>query len=107
VAALDYLEDAIEGRTRLTEAADVAHISPSRLTHLFSQEVGLPFRRFVLWLRLRRVVEEIGNQANLSQAAAAAGFSDAAHLSRVFRRAFGLTPSALLSMDVDLGDWPQ
>jgi len=55
----------------------------------------------------RLVLLDVDNHERVGDLAERLGFSDAAHLSRVFRRAFGLTPSALLSMDVDLGDWPQ
>ncbi|RSN26776.1 AraC family transcriptional regulator [Amycolatopsis sp. WAC 04169] len=94
--ALGYLDTAIDGAPRLAEAAAAAHVSPSRLTHLFSLEVGLPFRRFVVWLRIKRAVDAIHDGANLTEAAARAGFSDSAHLSRVFRATFGLAPSAVL-----------
>ena len=107
LAALSYLDEAIEGRPRLVDAARAAHISPHRLTHLFTAEVGIPFRRFVLWLRLKRVVAEVSEGANLTEAAIAAGFSDSSHLSRVFRANFGLSPSALLRMEVAGTSWPR
>jgi AraC-like DNA-binding protein len=97
-AALAYVDGALDARPTLTAAAAAAHLSPSRLTHVFTPAVGLPFKRYVLWRRLRRVVEEVAGGATLTWAAAAAGFSDSAHLSRTFRRAFGLPPSALQRM---------
>jgi AraC-like DNA-binding protein len=97
-AALAYVDGALDARPTLTAAAAAAHLSPSRLTHVFTPEVGLPFKRYVLWRRLRRVVEEVAGGATLTWAAAAAGFSDSAHLSRTFHRAFGLPPSALQRM---------
>ena len=105
-AALRYLEGAVAGRPRLEEAAKDACLSPSRLTHVFSSEVGMPFRRYVLWMRLRLAAQEVGAGANLTRAAISAGFADSAHLSRVFRQTFGLPPSALLGMTVVGADWP-
>ncbi len=102
--AVAYIEQALDGRPRLEEAAAKAHISSSRMTHLFSAEVGIPFRSYVLWARLRRMVLLVGEGNNLTQAAHGAGFSDSAHLSRVFRGHFGLSPSALLEMELS-GDW--
>lgn len=107
LSALLYVERELEFRPRLAEAAREAHISASRLTHLFSREVGLPFRRYVLWRRLRRVVELVAAGANLTEAAIAAGFSDSSHLSRVFRSTFGLSPSALLQMQIAADAWPE
>jgi AraC-like DNA-binding protein len=98
LAALDYLDAALEGRPRLPAAAAAAHISPSRLTHLFSQEMGIPFRRLVLWLRLRRAAEHAPGCSTLTEAAIAAGFSDMAHLSRVCHATFGVTPAVIRHM---------
>jgi AraC-like DNA-binding protein len=96
--AVAYIEEAIgsAGRPRLDTAAARVGLSSTRLTHLFTREVGLPFRRFVLWTRIKRAVEATRGGATLTTAAAAAGFSDAAHLSRTFRAMFGLAPAAFL-----------
>ncbi|BCN54297.1 helix-turn-helix transcriptional regulator [Prescottella equi] len=105
-SAVQHLERNAGTRPTLTGAAAEAHLSPSRLTHLFTQEVGIPFRRYGLWVRLRAVAEHVAAGSDLTRAAVAAGFSDSAHLSRVFKRNFGLTPSALLGMTVDRDAWP-
>ncbi|MGN6110274.1 MAG: helix-turn-helix domain-containing protein [Kofleriaceae bacterium] len=102
--ALAFIGAGLEGRPRLDEAARAAAISPTRLTHRFTREVGMPFRRFVLWARLARAVEATRRGANLSQAAAAAGFADSAHLTRTFRATFGLSPSQLLPVVEIVGD---
>ncbi|AVM02178.1 AraC family transcriptional regulator [Gordonia iterans] len=106
-AALQYLEGAAHAGPRLAEAAAQAHLSPSHLTHLFSREVGMPFRRYGIWVRLRRAAEQVAAGATLTDAAVAAGFSDSAHLSRVFKANFGLSPSALLAMAVRRDAWPE
>lgn len=99
---LAYVEQRIraDGTTTLGDAARHATMSPSRLTQVFTNEVGIPFRRYALWLRLVVAIETVGLGTDLTRAAAAAGFSDSAHLSRTFRANFGLPPSALLHMDV-------
>lgn len=79
----------------LNDAAQAQGLSPSRLGHLFSEQVGLPFRPFALWFRLQGVLGYLAQGANLTQAAHGAGFSDSAHLTRTFRRMFGITPSSL------------
>ena len=50
-----------------------------------------------LWLRLRRAVELLASAGSLTEAAHDAGFSDSAHLSRTFRKMFGVKPSLLLA----------
>ncbi len=95
ISALAYLDSALQDRPRLQEAARAAGISPSRLTHLFSRQVGIPFRRFVLWLRLRRAAEHVSAGSSLTEAAIAAGFSDQPHLTRICTSICDVTPSAI------------
>lgn len=70
-------------------------LSSGRLIHLFTREMGLPIRRYILWLRLRDVLISVAAGATLTQAAHHAGFSDSAHLSRTFRGMFGFPPSSI------------
>ncbi|AEI64735.1 helix-turn-helix domain-containing protein [Corallococcus macrosporus] len=81
--------------TSLEALAQVAGLSPSRLMHTFTESVGVPLRPYLLWLRLQRAAGAIAAGRTLGEAAHAAGFSDAAHLTRTFRRMFGTTPSSL------------
>ena len=85
----------IEGPVGLSDALVVSELSASRLRHLFVEQTGLPFRTYLLWLRLTRAVERFAAGASLTEAAHDAGFSDSAHLSRTFRRMFGVAPANL------------
>lgn len=79
----------------LSDAAAFCGVSPSRLRHLFVEQTGLPFRTYLLWLRLSRGVTLLAAGAGLTEAAHEAGFADSAHFSRTFRRMFGVAPSNL------------
>lgn len=79
----------------IDEAARSVGLSTSRASHLFVEETGLPFRTYVLWLRLVRAVDARVAGGTLTEAAQEAGFSDSAHLSRTFKRMFGLPAVAL------------
>ena len=85
----------LEGAIDLAGAAEVAELSPSRLRHLFVDQTGLPFKTYLLWLRLNRAVTAIIGGANLTEAAHEAGFADSPHFSRTFRRMFGVPPAGL------------
>ena len=74
----------------ITEAARHVGLSPDRMSHLFVEQTGLPFRTFVLWLRIQKAVEAYAQGASLTTAAYDAGFADSAHFSRTFRRMFGI-----------------
>lgn len=82
-----------EGRISAEDVAREVRLSPSRLAALFRQETGVPLRAFVLWARLQKAVEAVASGRSLTEAALEAGFSDAAHLARTFRRMFGTTLS--------------
>jgi AraC-like DNA-binding protein len=71
-------------------------LSPSRFLHLFTTSVGVPLRPYVLWLRLQCGARELALGKSVADAAYAAGFSDAAHFTRTFRRMIGATPRQVL-----------
>ncbi len=71
-------------------------LSESRLRHLFAEQIGMPLRRYVLWVRLMTAVQFAVQGESLTQAAHNAGFSDSAHLCRTFRRMYGITLSGLV-----------
>jgi AraC family transcriptional regulator len=79
----------------LSDAATFIGLSPGRARHLFVQQTGIPFRRYLLWLRLIRAVEIYAGGAHLTEAARSAGFADSAHLSRTFRHMFGIPAGSL------------
>jgi AraC-like DNA-binding protein len=71
-------------------------LSASRFLHLFTTSVGVPLRPYVLWLRLQCGARELARGTSVTEAAYAAGFSDAAHFTRTFRRMMGATPRQVL-----------
>ena len=80
----------------LNAVAASVGLSPSRFLHLFTTSVGVPLRPYVLWLRLQCGARELARGRSVADAAHAAGFSDAAHFTRTFRRMMGATPRQIL-----------
>jgi AraC family transcriptional regulator len=85
----------LDGPVSLADVVAANGLSAGRLSHLFVEQTGLPFRTYLLWLRLTRAVSEAAAGASLTQAAHQAGFADSAHFSRTFRRMFGVAPASL------------
>jgi AraC-like DNA-binding protein len=79
----------------LDRLAALAGLSPSRFMHVFTESLGVPLRPYLLWMRLQYAAGRLMAGATATEAAHAAGFSDAAHLSRTFRRTLGTTPREL------------
>lgn len=86
----DHFQD---DQVSLDVVAREVGLSRGRLSHLFGEQLGLGLRPLVLWLRLQRAAHELAGGASMTSAAAAAGFADGAHMTRTFRRMFGLAPS--------------
>ncbi|WP_234390890.1 helix-turn-helix transcriptional regulator [Nocardia suismassiliense] len=102
-AALDVIPGMLShGPVRTSDVARRVGLSTTRLTHLFSAQVGLPLRRYVLWTRISTAIARVAAGDDLTAAAHAAGFSDSAHLTRTCRETFGLPPSAL-TRNIHLG----
>ena len=94
---IKWASDNLDGALAINAAAQSVGLSPSRASHLFVEETGLPFRTYVLWLRVVRAVDAHLDGMSLTEAAQEAGFADSAHMSRTFKRMFGL-PAASLEM---------
>jgi len=82
-------------RWRVAEMAEAAGLSGRRFREVFASQVGLSCRQYLLWTRLDSALGELARGAPLTEAALAAGFADAAHLTRTFRRMVGIPPSAI------------
>jgi AraC-like DNA-binding protein len=64
--------------------------------HVFTESVGIPLRPYLLWLRVQRAASALSNGQTVTEAAHLAGFADAPHLTRTFRRTLGTSPRELI-----------
>jgi AraC family transcriptional regulator len=103
LAAIARIEQRLDRPIRLGEIAAGVHLSPGRFRHLFAAETGVSFRAYVLWLRLQAALERTRAGASWTEAAYGASFADSAHLSRTFKRMFGVVPASLNRMDPKIG----
>jgi len=93
---LTAIRDSDDLRMSVADAAGMAFLSPSRFAHLFKEQLGLPFRHYMLWRKLTRAMVAIGREPTIAAAAQASDFADAAHLTRTFYQMFGIPPSVML-----------
>jgi AraC-like DNA-binding protein len=95
----------------LTDLARDVGVSPHRASQLFSRSLGLPWRRYVLSVKIRRAAGYMGSGRRLTDVAQAAGFVDSAHFAKVWIQCYGASPSAFFpaertAMDAQaLPDW--
>lgn len=103
VARVRQVLDLLAGRAWHDMALDLASLaaraalSPSHFALCLRAETGLPLRAYLRWQRLQRAVAAALAGASLTEAAHEAGFADAAHLTRTFRRHFGHAPSTIFA----------
>lgn len=88
-------------KAELPNAPDVeklaafAGISPDWLGHLFSEQMGVSLKSYLVWAKMRRAATLLHTGRAMADIATEAGFADAAHLTRSFKKFFGLQPSYL------------
>ena len=93
--ALALFKKLPEKRIGAAELASQVAVSESRLSHLFQQHLGIPIRRYLLWLKILEAARMVKGKANVTEAAYNAGFTDSAHMTRAFRHLMGISPRML------------
>lgn len=88
------LDEAYEEPIAVSELASAVRLHERYLISLFKSATGIPPHQYLLARRLEHARCMLGTEQPLSAVAAAAGFTDQSHLTRHFKRTFGLTPGA-------------
>jgi len=83
---------------RAAQVASQYALSESRFLHLFSEQLGIAWRPYLLWRRMMCAIQVLLNNNSATEAAHQAGFSDSAHLSRTFRNTFGMSIRQALAL---------
>ena len=98
VRAVEYIQDQLNADLTVSGIAQVADMSADHFTKLFKESTGQSPYRYVVEARVRKAKELLttGN-FTISEAAHQVGFVDQSHLTRHFKRVFGLPPKTLLS----------
>ncbi len=79
----------------LSTIAREFNISPYHLAHVFKTVTGSSIGRYQMRLRLNLALDSIARgERNLSAVALGFGFASHSHFTRLFRREFGVAPSA-------------
>jgi AraC-like DNA-binding protein len=93
--AIERIRARLGESVSLSSIAAEVHLSPDRFRHLFLEETGVGLRPYVLWLRLETALSAYVAGSTLTDAAHAGGFADSAHLSRTFKKMFGISPASV------------
>jgi len=78
---------------RLADLARVSGVSPTHLAELFTRDVGMPPRRYLLQVRIERAQQELAQRVvPITTLALELGFSSSQHFATTFRRLTGQSP---------------
>ena len=89
-----YIDSNLHRTIHIRDLSAVARRSPAHFSRKFKQAVGDSPHAYVVRRRLERACHlMMTSAASLSEIALSVGFSDQAHLCRLFRHAFGQSPA--------------
>ena len=89
-----YIDSNLHRAIHIRDLSAVARRSPAHFSRKFKLAVGEPPHAYVVRRRLERACHLMMTGAEpLSEIALSVGFSDQAHLCRLFRQAFGQSPA--------------
>jgi AraC family transcriptional regulator len=95
VEAIRHMQRHYAREVPLSELAATVHLSPFHLARRFKQTTGMSPHQYLIDMRVnaaRALLEAGSGQRSLAEIAAAVGFADQSHLTRHFKRRFGVTP---------------
>jgi AraC-like DNA-binding protein/CheY-like chemotaxis protein len=94
--ALYYVEQHFREKIRCDDVARLCGMSSFRFSRVFKDKYTIAFRDYVVRYRLREAYKMIKDQkATVTDAAFSVGFNDISYFSRMFKRHFEISPSAL------------
>ena len=97
VRAVEYIQDQLDTDLTVSGIAQAVGLSPDHFTRLFKESTGQSPHRYVVEARVRKAKELLATgKFTISEAAFHVGFADQSHLTRHFKRVFGLPPKRLL-----------
>lgn len=87
-----YLDACSHDNPTVEDLAELANLSPFYLLRTFRQQVGMPPHAYLMQVRLSRAKALLCQGWAIANVAQETGFADQSHLSRQFKRTWGITP---------------
>jgi AraC-like DNA-binding protein len=99
-ARIETVLKLLDGNPSLTigELAGAVALSSDRLTHLFTERMGIDLRRYRMSLKFSRAAALYRPEMSMTEVAQGAGFSDSPHFSRTMKDLYGASPTYFLKI---------
>ena len=91
--ALQYIASNYGSHISLTDVAEVAELSPSYFSAMFSKVIGMSFRDYLCYVRVeesKRLLQS--TNYSMAEIATAVGFPDQSYYCKAFKRLVGVSP---------------
>jgi AraC family transcriptional regulator len=93
----EYVNEYLSQDLKLIELSAIAQLSPYHFLRLFKQHMGITPHQYILQQRIERAKHLLQHsELSIAEIAVRTGFSDQSHLTKCFKRRFGVTPRQLL-----------
>lgn len=94
---VSYFEDHYSDKISLDTIAENMYLSPFYISKIFKSETGDTPIRHLINIRLERARELLlqGSEMSVQEVAAAVGYDDAYHFSKLFKKYYGKSPSQI------------
>ena len=96
--AKEYLDSHLADDVRLTQVARAAHLSPFHFLRVFQSSTGLTPHAWLVQRRVEQARRLLESSTRLADIAAATGFADQAHMTRLFKAQVGVPPGQYRKM---------
>ena len=91
--AIEYINRNFSENMTLGELAKLTNYSPNYFSKIFTDSVGIGYKKYILLVRLKEAEKMIlGTNKSIKEIASLCGFNDSNRLSTLFKEVYGLSP---------------
>jgi AraC family transcriptional regulator len=104
---MEYMHAHLTESVRIEDVAAAAGLSPFHFARLFRSTTGITPHRYLMLARVERAKAMLLQcDRTMTEIATEAGFSDQSHMSKVFRRLMGCSPTRFRAASVAFNHQP-
>lgn len=92
IPILEYINENLDGDLSLRELEEKFYIDRYYLSRLFKKSTGSSLHEYIIYKRLSKAKQLLGEGANVTEAAMMSGFHDYSNFIRMFKRVVGTSP---------------